>query len=108
MKSEQNICAQVYWLILLSKYRISSGHNSAIVRKIEEAIGETIYSPVQIQSWWPMFYVSFFTFYIAEGCKTYYKKSIAAREKETSPVRKQKLIRSLKQRVREHFLLSLQ
>jgi len=65
---------------LCTKCRISSEHNSATVRKIEETIGETIYYPVQIQSWWLMLYVSFFTFYIAEGCKTY-KKSIAAREK---------------------------
>ena len=36
---------------------------------------------------------------LAEGCKTYTKKSFAAREKETSPVQRKKLVRLLKQQV---------
>ena len=44
----------------------------------------------------------YFTCTFTEGCKTY-KKTIAARENQTSPVKRQKLVRSLKQRVSKQW-----
>ena len=57
-------------------YRISSEHNSATIRKIEEAIGETIYSPAQIQSWWPNAIVSFFTWYTLQRAVKHIKRAL--------------------------------
>ena len=84
--------------------RISSEHNAAIVAKIEEAIGTTKFCPPPILSMQQLHVgIGYFAgATVTEGCKTY-KKTIAAREKQTSPVKRQKLVRSLKQRVRKQW-----
>ena len=61
---------------LCTIYRISSEHNSATIRKIEEAIGEMIYSPAQIQSWWPNAVVSFFTCYVLQRAVKHIKRAL--------------------------------
>ena len=84
--------------------RISSEHNAATVAKVEEAIGTTNFAPVLILSMnYRCVYMVFLRSYntLQKDVKLIKRPCIAVREKQASPVKRQKLVRSLKQRVSE-------
>ena len=85
-------------ICIFTCFRITSQHNAQVIEKIKSSV-KGDYSDDLIKSKHILQFCSCLKLLLhTEGCRNY-KKTISARTKVTTPVKKKKYIRSLKQRV---------